>query len=86
MGRKGKYASWEKVAKAVEAAEQERAARRESSRPPAKSASSQPRWAPSDPLENLKRKLAKHKARREAAMSIEPVMPVPVASGDVESK
>lgn len=66
MGPKGKYASWEKVAKAVEAAERERAARRESSKPPPKS-SSQPRWAPADPKENLMRKLAKHKAMREAA-------------------
>ena len=71
MGPKGKYSSWEKVAKALEAAERERAARRESSKPTPKS-SPQPRWVPVDTVESLKHKLAKHKAHRETVLSVEP--------------
>lgn len=69
MASKEKFSSWEKLAKAVEAAERERLERRGAPPPPPRPRSSVPSGPPVDAHDQLRKRIAKHRAKMAAAKS-----------------
>jgi hypothetical protein len=68
MASKEKFASWEKLAKAVDAAERERLERRGAPPPPARPRSSMPSGPPVDAYDQLRKRIAKHRAKSSSPL------------------